>query len=136
MRYNTIPDEYTPEEIEAILEGTLSDSVLYWHNGKYTAFMVTPATTWTSYYTMYTGDEAERVFWSRAKVNYKVDSYEFTVDYTLDRDSYEAEQETASIIDGLMRYMNTDDIEQAEFDADHVDFFNASGEVVAIARRV
>lgn len=67
MRYNTIPDEYTPKEIEAILEGTLLDSVLYWHNGKHVAFMVTPVTTWTSCYTMYTGDEAERVFWSRAK---------------------------------------------------------------------
>ena len=133
MRYNTIPDEYTPEEIEATLEGTLSDSVLYWHNGKYTAFMVTPATTWTSCYTMYTGDEAERVFWSRAKVNYKVDSYEFTVDYTLDGDSYEAEQETASIIDGLMRYLHTDDIEQAEYERDKVTFYNASGEVVAKA---
>ena len=66
-------------------------------------------------------------------MKYKYHDYEFTVDYTLDRDSYEAEQETASIIDGLMRYMNTDDIEQAEFNADHVDFFNASGEVVAKA---
>ena len=136
MTYTTIPDEYTPEEIEATLEGTLSDSILYYHDGEYVAFMVTPATTWTSVYTMYTGDEAERVFWNRAKVSYKVGSYEFTVDYTLDGDSYEAEQETASIIDGLMRYMNTDNIEQAEFNADHVDFFNASGEVVAIARRV
>ena len=66
-------------------------------------------------------------------MKYKYHNYEFTVDYTFDGDSYEAEQETASIIDGLMRYMNTNDIEQAEFNADHVDFFNASGEVVAKA---
>ena len=133
MTYTTIPDEYTPEEIEATLEGTLADSVLYYHNGEYVAFMVTPATTWTSVYTMYTGDEAERVFWNRAKVNYKVDSYEFTVDYTVDRDSYEAEQEASSIIDGFMRYLHTDGIEQAEFERDKVTFYNAAGEVVAKA---
>ena len=69
-------------------------------------------------------------------MKYQHKNYSFTVDYTLDNESHEAERDTAYIIGGMQRYLHSDDVEQAEFERDKVTFYNGAGEVVAIARRV
>lgn len=67
------------------------------------------------------------------KVTYRYESYEFTVDYSLEIGSYESEQEADYIVDGMRDYLGTEDVEQAEFERDKVTFYNSTGEVVAVA---
>ena len=62
MKTYEIPVEFTTDEIEDYREGTLIDSVLYWHNGEYIAFIESYANCWTSCYEVFTGDEAEAKF--------------------------------------------------------------------------
>ena len=62
MKTYEIPAEFTAEEVVDCIEGTLLDSVLYWHNGEYVAFVESYVNCWSSCYEVFTGDAAEAKF--------------------------------------------------------------------------